>query len=633
MSLFRAYLDQIKAADSKALREAAVEAAIDEISGVASNEKWDEYAEYGDWVNDIPQLIFTDKKKAKKYLKTLIDIIARKNKASRDTAEKLIRRIKRCHSIEELNELEAGEVEYHPGQEDADGNKKVFNISLPLQDRIQDLYLNKDVAPDVILLIEDELAKQRKYLERKKLADKIAWPLTIVLCLLAIGVVGALVIFAALPAIGIAGLVIGAGIIGYVEIPVFYGYVKRSLRNLFVRGVFQSIDNNLLNQAADEMSLKDRHALTDAQKNAVLNTGAGWWWRRIKYALTSLGGLLAIAATIGFSALSYMQVLEALPLLGITAGAATVILPAFIAIISALYFFVMFDNIFQAIKKNIFKQIWHQMKEMWQKSSGKECAIKCVVAALVLLIAVVATIFTAGAWLQSSADFFTRAFGIADFIAEKIGLVIGGIQLVTTFGFNVENCFKTVGRLGDLIKGAKGKVVAYINEAKEKVEAQSSVPKKVGLVAWYILKPLIWITPLTLHVFAIGMVAALGADAFVLKPILGASEWLNKMVAVLTQAISELLEDSHTLMHDHSHDKDCGHDHHGERGKHEHKKHDKHEHADPAADLEWLAGKAKSAAEWGYGKAATLFHRCAGHAIPEEMPEPKPEEISIRIMP
>lgn len=601
-------LNELRSAANEAMREKTVQDTLaqieqleeDQDSGVVY-EEYAQYAEYGAWVASIPGLIKTNKKLAKKYLRALVECIARKNEITRETPEALIRKIKRCKSLEALEALEAGKNISQPKQETEEGKKYVYRLSVSLEDRITHLAAN---LADNGGSIRDALAEQRKYLERKKLADKIAWWLTIVLCMLGIGVVCGVVMFMALPAMGIVGTLFASAGIGYVEVPVFYGFIKRSLRNLFVRGVFQAIDNNLLNQLAKEEGKKDRHDYKKEEQEQKLNSGATWWWRRIKYALTSVGGLLTIAATVGFSGVAYTQVLAVLPLIGITAGVGLVIIPWFFAIISLPYFFVMFDNIYRAIKNNIFKQIGEQVKSVyvhdnWSALSGEARAIhilkcfgKSLVVALILGIVVIATVFTAGAWLQGSASFFMSAFNVANSIAEKIGIVIGSIQLATNLGFNLENCFKTVQRFAKIAKGAGNSIRAYVNESIEMVNAEPYLPKKVGIALWRIFRPLVKFGPLILHIIGIGFFTSKGKEAEILQPMLGANETVNTAVAVTTAAVCEGLEDSHTLLHDHNNkavENDDSHHpaHHQEEAKHC----DSHEHADPAADVEWIAGK------------------------------------------
>lgn len=644
MSLFFKYLNDINSAKNKADRKAAATAAAAQIPSLTGDENWEDYTQYGEWVNSLPELIKNQREQAEFYLLDLIEVVKLKNKIfSEDKAEKLRLKIKRCKSLDELKALETVSIPYEFEYQDDFGNKFISHPVITLEDRIENLN-KKDDLDDNGWSIRFALANQKKYLSAKHTADKWAWPLTIVLCMLGIGMVCGVAMFAAWPVMGVVGFLAASAVIGYVEIPVFYSFIKRSLRNIFARGVFESIDNRLLNDLAKEEGRKDRHAFDDNEKEARLNSGATKWWRYLKYTLTSVGGLVTLISTFGFAALAYTQILEVLPLIGITAGIGMVAIPCFFAIVSIPYFFVMFDNIYRAIKNNIFLQIWQQIKDVYYMNgfttaSGKDqfihllkCLGRSVVVALVFAIVVAATVFSAGAWLQGSVNFVAGTLGIANAIAEKIGMLIGSIQLATNLGFNFENCFKTIGRLDEVFKNTGKGVKSYFVNVAERVEAEPFIPKKVGIAVWSVLRLIVKFGPLMLHVFGVGMLSAQGTEAFILKPLLGGSETASIIVAASTQAMCEALEDTHTLISDHSHDDeehDHHHEHHEHHDHHDHHAHksgcDSHEHADPAADVEWLAEKAVV----GVGHALTFFKRVGK---PPEMVDPLPERITVNMV-
>jgi len=597
MSKFITCLKAIESARDKKQREAAVEAAFAEMFHLTGDENFGDYAPYGDWINTLPGLIKTGKKRANKYLVGLIDTLAHKNKIfTEDTAKKLLLKIKKCKSIEEFNELNAMQLPYLFKGMNALEVKTITRLQITLDDRV------KHALKKLPQGIEHNNYKnsigrayneQKAYLEKKAITDKLTWPITIILSLLGVGAVCGIAFFAAFPVIGVVGFVAAAAVMGWVEIPVFKAFVQRSLRTLYARGMFQSMDNHLLNQVAQGRGEKSRHYVSDEKNASRLTKYAGLL--RFKYALSVVGGLVAAAATVGFSALTFMQVVEVLPLLGVVGVAATVA-PWIFAGLATLYFFVIFANIYRAIKNNIFAQIIDQTKKIfgmdgWDTASSKErthhvliCIAKGFGLAFILGLAVVATVFSAGAWLNSSVEFFTAAFNIVGSLAEKLGMVIGVIQLVTTFGFNIENIVNSVASFSHVGSNLKKGILAYVNESIAKVNAEQNVAFKVLIVAWRIVRPLIDWIPLVFHLVGEGMVAAKGAEYKWLKPAPAYDEAV-KIGVVATQAACEGAVDAHAFI-PHVHEDDDHHHHHEE-------KHD-HEHFSAADQLEWCYYKAKS---------------------------------------
>jgi len=615
MGAFFTQLEAINTAQDAVAREQAVDAAKksvkkipDLIDAVEDADALEEYSEqFGAWVDGIPHLMQSPKKKAKKKSKklllSLINIAALRNRVKTETKDEFIEEINRCKNIKELAMLSKGKSSYHFPVKDEAGVKKTIRIVMPtLEDRAARIKMTDDEFLTIY-------SKRNAYLKKKKLADRFALGLNAVLSILGVGLICGIAIMAILPLMPLAAfipvLIVFSLLGGYVEGFVYHGYVQKFCRNV-VRGFLETIENNILNREYGKkkwllMSQKERDSylkkMHASEANEAMYRDLG---RKVRLTLTKeerkqalkkhhteimIKKILVIAAIpvgiasgVGFAGLAFTQLLGLLPILGVATGIVTVAAPWALAIIvGPLYAMVMYSMIHRAIKNNVFMQMKENAIALFKRKEGQSmaahvalCALKLLGLGAILAISVAATVFTAGAWLESSVSFFAAAVGLIDLIANKIGWVIGAVFLGTGLWFSLEKGLDTAKSMWDSFAHA--------------LEKGFSSPKVFSSPKNF-FKACLNFIPFIIHLVGTGAVAALGTDAVGELPKKIGDTW-SKILVTSIGTTEEGLVDW----------KDYG-------GGHKHEKggHCDHSHGDVASDVVSV-----------FKGVGTFFARCFG---------------------
>lgn len=503
------------------------ESTLDEEELTADSEYYKDT--YGNWVLTPP----AKRKKRKKQLAALISLTSIQNQIEQDSVGNLIKQIQRCKNINELKRFERGHV--------------LHGVKIPAYaDRLVQLTKEKKIDVKKQKRITASLEKKRAVLRKKRTADRVAIGLTAILSILGVGLTCGIAMVMILPVMPLAALIpvliVFTLLGGYVEGFVFYDYVKRFCRNI-LRGFWHSIDNHILNREAKKLQLKDRHDLSHKQIAHILFRS-----RKesiIKKVITIASIPFAIAAGVGFTALIFSQVASFLPLIGILGGVAAVAAPwALAAVVGPLYAIIMYSMIYQAIKHNIFAKIKNLIVDLfvykdkqgntWSNLSSKQkakhvglCILKGFGIAIVLGISVLATVLSAGAWLQSSVSFFTTALGVIETAANAIGWAIGASLIATNLWFSIENSLETV------------KTFTQVSWRRFKAACIDTIthPKKLGLA-------LLSFLPFAIHVAGTGAVDSLGTDAVGFGEALGEAA---KPIAGTIGILEEVEVDAHAM--------------------------------------------------------------------------------------
>lgn len=553
MSAFFDQLEAINTAIDTDARERAVEAAkrsVKKIPGLIDTEKDDDaleaYSEqYGAWVYDIRRLAAATKKKEQKKLRklllSLIDVVALRNQVKTETKEEFIEEINRCKNAKALAMLSSGKSSYHFSARDKDDVKKTFRIVIPT---LKDRATRTQMTQDEFLLIYNQ---RNDYLRKKKIADRVALGLNAVLSILGVGLICGIAIMAILPVMPLAAfipvLIVFSLLGGYVEGFVYHGYVQKFCRNA-VRGFLETIENNVLNRELGKkkwMTLKpqERKAHLAKHRTEII----------IKKSLAIAAIPIGIAAGVGFAGLAFSQLVGLLSVVGVTAGIVTVAAPwALAVIVGPLYAMVMYSMIHRAIKNNVFIEMKKNAIALFKRKAGQSmaahvalCALKLLGLAAILAISVAATVFTAGAWLESSVSFFAAAVGLVDLIANKIGWVIGAVFLATGLWFSIEKGLET---------------------AKSMLDFSLHSIKKVFSSPKNFFKACLNFIPFIIHVVGTGAVAALGTDAVGELPKVIGNTWA-KITVTMVGTAEEVLVDLKDYSGGHKHEKGghCDHSH------------------------------------------------------------------------
>ena len=427
------------------------------------------------WSNIIPvyaPAVIPKTRTIKEHLIDLAQLTYLKSCVRFETESELLSRIQHAKSEAELDELEFGIVTL---------SKKRFRLMmgqrhLTLSERIKgatDADKNR---------IKGELEKKRNYLKKKNTADTVATVLTAIVSSVGIGLTAGIAMVLVLPliwpALSLAILIpalIGFTLFGsFTEFFVYRSHVKTFCRQ-FVRGFFQSIDDRILNREAKrikENKSADKYDLSDDEKTKVLNSSWKIFFERaVKKSLTIFSIFLALGSGIGFTGFVFSQVASMLALFGV-GGVALVAAPWALAIlVGPLYAMVMYGMLYKAVKNNILGKIWgHIYKAFackgfaelpWYKQLAHLgiCFLKAAGVAAVLAVSILATIFTAGAWLDSSIAFFGKALSVVETTAEWIGIAVGLIFLAINLCFSIEKSLLTVSSIKEFIsKTSKGEV-------------------------------------------------------------------------------------------------------------------------------------------------------------------------------
>lgn len=527
--------------------------------------------EFGPWVEEIPILENGKKKqrkKGKKLRKSLINILATKNRISMEKGDELIAAVNNCKSIDELKALHDGKTHHRFKYKD-----KIYNITTPdLNKRAKKAKL----PPQTLSVV---YKNRETYLKKKQRADRLALGLNAVVSIFGIGLLGAIATMAILPLMPLAAfiptLVVFALLGGYVEGFVYHGYVQKFCRNL-VRGFFESIENNLLNRvhgkqkwltmSADEQKafLKSNHV--DRMTEVLYrNLGRKQWLslskeerkdtlaQHRKELITKKFLAVAImpigmASGVGFASLLFTQFAGLLTFFGIVSGIAAVAAPwALAVVVGPIYGMIMYSMIHNAIKNNVFLQMRDNARALFKRKEGQStaayvglCILKSLGFLAVLAISVTATVFSAGAWLEGSVGFFSAAVGLVDSVATKIGWAIGAVFLGTGLWFSIEKSLDTAKELMNLsFKGIKH---------------MFSSPKRF-------FSSLLDSIPLAVHFVATGATDALGTEVVLNIPPSTHAKLAVTAIGIAEEALVDVKDYGDGHSHDHA-----GHSHGGLSG-------------------------------------------------------------------
>jgi hypothetical protein len=563
---------------------------------------------YGEWVQEIPALLFStkheEKKKLRKRLNDLTHLVYLASCLDFETEAELLKRIQHAKSVKELDALEKGRV--------------IQGKQIPsLKERLQAACKrNEHVVSDVMTRrFDSEKKAKRRYLERKQRADKIATRLAATLSSLGVGLVSGIamvlimpLLWPAIPIGGFIGAFLGFTFFGsFTEFFVYRGYVQTFCRQC-VRGFFNSIDNHIYNREASK-HLKLKHAtkydLSDLDKKQLRKQFRG---ERIAKRILILCCIpLALGAGIGFMGLVFSQVVAVLPLLGILAGGIYIAAP--LAILTApLFAFMMYGMLFKAVKNNIVGQMWNRFLKailyeapkdhpeltfgkltLLQKILHVAAAFGKVVGGLsVLGISFFATAFTAQAWLESSINFC--AF-LGRTVAHYIGSAVGIVFLGVNYFFSVDKGLKTMSAL--FVPFVK--LGAGVGHGVKEMFKHPGAFFKAGCVGLFrgikhvVLHPLdtlawclekfINLFCLCVHLSGTSAVATQGTEAFALEKWVGSDPLVNKFLAGATEFTEEAMVDLYDVVlhdlveHHHAHPKFphfYHYDHHKHKHDHEH---------------------------------------------------------------
>lgn len=565
---FTAALDKIRKAETNDLLDASVadikgiiaklkHNVADDKGSINSSTEIDEIEDlteygntYGNWVTELPTLLRqatknSSLKKAKKCANNLVKLVTAHRKIEIETQGQLIKEILRAKSKAELERIKNG--------------YSINHVKIPsMQERMQYIaqrqsnkrnYLLKKSEPSDLSAISKKVdyfyEKKRRLLRNKKLADILAFLLTLVISA-GVGFLGGVAIMLILPAMGLPAFIptfiTFAIVAGFTEGLVYHQYNKRFCRGVIADGFFKKIEDFILNREAKKLKLKDRHDLTAKQKKRIIRQRP--MEVKIKKASAIFALPLALLAGVGFSALIFTHIMAFMGLLGISSG---VMLPAILAmVIGATYAAVMYSMFYTAIKKNFFSQIkdqiislfthkrWQELNKLQKFGHLLTCIIKLLGLALVLATAIAATVFTAGAWLNSSVAFFHAALGFTSMVANRIAVGIATVMFGTTFWFNVENSLQTVKTFAQL---------SWHNLSHNIVELIKHPSK--------LLSAVLNIVPFIIHIIASGAVAVQGASANPAQKIFAGSSAIS----------SEFLVDCHAVIGHDEHDEEHHHDH------------------------------------------------------------------------
>lgn len=504
-----------------------------------------------DWLAQIPSITSAlaeakreERKKAKKKLMLLIKIASLKSITRWETVEQLKKQVHKTKAIDALNELIEGQKILISPKD----NPTLRYFQAPtLQERYLQAWKRSlrpgDAATQFTAFESATIKPRHVYLRKKNDADSVAMGLNFFVSLFGVGLISAVAMMEALPALGrriMLSIFSGATVTGgYAEGFVYYGYIQKFCRAMADGFFKRGIDRSVYKKYAKDWYGCELYELTKDQFEKIKK--ASRVARYTRYILSIIAAPFALAAGVGFMGLAFSQVLELLTVyLLVTSPIILTIVPWAVAVMVIPYAALMYGMLYKAIKDNIFKKIWEGAKEFFGKGDKRLLLIKIPLVILVVAISVVATLFTAGAWLQSSISFFHVAFRAIGLVANYvepvitgIGRAIGVIFLLSNLMFSSDKSIKTANGLFN---------TNWKKAGLSFVDAFTS-PKKIfkGFLKYF---------PLAFHIAGNAAVAAKGSEGLELQEYLESYVPIDELTSKIYAAVSEAIEETAVDLND-----------------------------------------------------------------------------------